>query len=930
MAPIPGRLTAALASFFLLAGLWLQAPPPVMAARPDSSTVGGRPTFEDLLRSAVPSGLLPAARTLSPQTADTSWSGQFGLSELGATWDVYALLVHDGDLVVAGGFTFAGGIPVHGIARWDGSSWSAMGSGMDGPVYALAEFDGALIAGGDFLTAGGTPASRIARWDGAGWSALSPEVTYFGPVYAFALYEGDLIAGGGFDEIGGIYAGGIARWDGEHWAALSGAGSDATVRSLLVHDGDLFAGGSFTTMDRLAVNGVARWDGAAWHALGAGMGASTYTPEVYALTAFGGDLIAAGAFTAAGGLPAANVARWDGAAWHALGAGLDIGARSAWALNGALFLGGAFTTAGGTPARHIARWSGTAWSAVGGGTDSRVLALGTFDGALIAGGWFTEAGGTQVNRIARWDGAQWTGLGTATGHGMDHDVSCFAVYRGELIAGGSFLTAGGIPAYGIARWDGTRWRYMGPFEAAGGRVDALVVWGDYLVAGGGFTAIGGLPASAIAKWDGMGWSAVSATGANGAVYALAVHDGDLIAAGRFTAVNGVPANRIARWDGVAWHPLGSGVTSSQTEAEVYGLASYDEELVAVGSFEAAGGVACNHAARWNGSIWQALGSGFNDGARAAGVYGDALFVGGAFTASGSTALNHIARWDGGAWQALGSGVDGRVTSLAVQYGRLFAGGWFTQAGGAPASHIASWDGFEWEALGSGANDDVLALADYGGLLYAGGAFTTAGLKPSLFVGSWAGKPPIAVRLLSFTAARTEEGALLRWRIADASDHAGFHVHREDSQGERVRLTESLLTGGPGFAFADPAPPAEGARYWLAEWSRSGEATWHGPATLDPIEPAALRVALAAARPNPFRAATQVRYTLPVGGIAALGVYDAAGRLVATLRSGFIPAGRHEARWDGLAEDGARAAAGVYFLRLTTPAGSASRRIVLAR
>ena len=47
-------------------------------------------------------------------------------------------------------------------------------------------------------------------------------------------------------------------------------------------------------------------------------------------------------------------------------------------------------------------------------------------------------------------------------------------------------------------------------------------------------------------------------------------------------------------------------------------------------------------------------------------------------------------------------------------------------------------------------------------------------------------------------------------------------------------------------------------------------------------------------------------------------------------NGFIPAGRHEARWDGLAEDGARAAAGVYFLRLTTPAGSASRRIVLAR
>jgi hypothetical protein len=62
------------------------------------------------------------------------------------------------------------------VARWDGASWSSLGSGLDGTVRALAVFDdgsgAALYATGTFTTAGGVPANNIARWDGASWSAL--------------------------------------------------------------------------------------------------------------------------------------------------------------------------------------------------------------------------------------------------------------------------------------------------------------------------------------------------------------------------------------------------------------------------------------------------------------------------------------------------------------------------------------------------------------------------------------------------------------------------------------------------------------------------------------------------------------------------------------------------------------------------------------
>ena len=98
---------------------------------------------------------------------------------------VRALTVFDdggGPALYAGGdFTTAGGVAANRIAKWDGSSWTALGSGMNNDVHALAVFDDgggpALYAGGAFTTAGGVAANRIAKWDGSSWSALGSGMT---------------------------------------------------------------------------------------------------------------------------------------------------------------------------------------------------------------------------------------------------------------------------------------------------------------------------------------------------------------------------------------------------------------------------------------------------------------------------------------------------------------------------------------------------------------------------------------------------------------------------------------------------------------------------------------------------------------------------------------------------------------------------------
>ncbi|NOT30723.1 MAG: HYR domain-containing protein [Planctomycetes bacterium] len=74
---------------------------------------------------------------------------------------VVALAVYDdgsGPALYAGGyFGTAGGVPANGIAKWDGSSWTALGSGMNGFVSALRGYDDgngpALYAGGGFTSA---------------------------------------------------------------------------------------------------------------------------------------------------------------------------------------------------------------------------------------------------------------------------------------------------------------------------------------------------------------------------------------------------------------------------------------------------------------------------------------------------------------------------------------------------------------------------------------------------------------------------------------------------------------------------------------------------------------------------------------------------------------------------------------------------------
>lgn len=184
---------------------------------------------------------------------------------------VHALTIFGGQLYAGGSFNTAGSTANY-IARWDGSSWAPLGTGMGGipyssggsPVYAMTVAGSNLYAGGLFTSAGSVGANSIARWSGSSWSALGLGVdagaSRLPSVYCLCANGNEVFAGGdftnAFKQAIATPCNRIVKWD-ESWSPL-GSGMNASVRALTASDGNLYVGGSFTNAGGNAVGYVAR------------------------------------------------------------------------------------------------------------------------------------------------------------------------------------------------------------------------------------------------------------------------------------------------------------------------------------------------------------------------------------------------------------------------------------------------------------------------------------------------------------------------------------------------------------------------------------------------------------------------------------------------------------------------------------------------
>ena len=353
------------------------------------------------------------------------WDPEFGLPEADST--ITTLESNGRHLFAGGSFSRIGGIAAQGIAVWDGTRWTALGSGPDSNgaspvVLSILPHGGKVYVGVIFTRADSIEASRVAMWDGEQWHSIGEG--FDGNVETLAWFKGSLYAGGVFSMSGDTVVTGLARWTGTEWVPV-GKGvtrpREEPIPSVLFP----IPGRDFETVETAVVRAVA-------------------TDRHF--------LYVAGAFDEAGGVRANSIAAWDGSSWHALGKGLqqiENGPGSFQIADIAVFeqklyAGGIFRYAGDVAADGIAVWNGEQWAGVGELPAEKIgliTKLVVDRGILYAGGRFGSIGMSETdpesNIVVRWDGTQWAGLGSGPGK---RGLLSLAVFNGALWVGGTIVT----------------------------------------------------------------------------------------------------------------------------------------------------------------------------------------------------------------------------------------------------------------------------------------------------------------------------------------------------------------------------------------------------------------------------------------------------------------------------------------------------------
>lgn len=385
------------------------------------------------------------------------------------------------------------------------------------------------------------------------------------------------------------------------------------------------------------------------------------------------------------GIVAENIARWDGHEFHALTHGQGLAGDNPWTMASfddgggpAIYLAGYIDAGGDVPVDGFARWNGATWENVAAGVLPYVLAAhDDHDGPhLYVGGDFTRIGGVDANCVARYDGRQWQSLDFPRPDDSTRDAESISVIEffddggGEaLYVAGRFRTLGGQAFNSIARRVGATWQPMSSgFSNPNESYNVVIVTdlqvfddgtGPALYACGWFRDSGATRVNGIARWDGQQWQPLGSgltyqTAVHPFPYAMAVHDDGggpaLYVAGQFDRAGGQPVPSIARWNGVAWSLVGN-ITFTTFPPVFDSALSFD-----VGD-------------------------------------GPALYVGTNAIRVNGVDLRGLVRWKDGGWSEFAGGIRG---SAYVIVGRqeadgpaLYAGGYFGEVGPVAAPIVSA-------------------------------------------------------------------------------------------------------------------------------------------------------------------------------------------------------------------------------------------------
>ena len=286
----------------------------------------------------------------------------------------------DGSVLYVGGdFNNAGGLAAGDhIAKWNGTTWTALGGGLGdaaSAVYAIARdpTTGLVFAGGSFANQGPNhDVSVVGQFNGTAWSPIPGLASKNGTVFAMTVVGRYLYIAGGFSKhsANSTPADGLVRWNidthVEEAVPATNTSDIGGTPAAIVPDGSggFYLGGNVANVDNIAAaDYVAHWSGGTWSSLGSD---ASQRPRARTRHRSGQRLRRWRVHQRRRSPGADKVAKWNGSAWSAIGGATFFGTSAAvvvygiWADNGAVVASGYFNNAGGlAKADGVAAFNGT-------------------------------------------------------------------------------------------------------------------------------------------------------------------------------------------------------------------------------------------------------------------------------------------------------------------------------------------------------------------------------------------------------------------------------------------------------------------------------------------------------------------------------------------------------------------------------------------
>jgi hypothetical protein len=268
-------------------------------------------------------------------------------------------------------YSMGGVLDPNGLMKWNGEEWARVNEGLsffngnDGIVLDFLPTETRLMILGSFQLAGTDTAYSVATWDGEELSSLefpfaNPEAGIVGRVQSGVFKDDVLYVGGNFrKELGVENTIDFAWYENGSWhqSEQNIMGENDDVGKLIVYKNDVYVGGGFRVSKGNAGNAIMRFRDGEFVDVGGSF--DSELSSVVDMVVYNDKLFVFGLFNSVGGgIPAQNIASWDGEKWCGYGFDFDHLIRAAEVLGDRLYIGGPFDSINYQPYNHLAFWEG--------------------------------------------------------------------------------------------------------------------------------------------------------------------------------------------------------------------------------------------------------------------------------------------------------------------------------------------------------------------------------------------------------------------------------------------------------------------------------------------------------------------------------------------------------------------------------------------